>query len=79
MLESSEGEWQIVFANLQSGLLQRYSKDLRACMARKSRLFTGGFMDRNATATLAALESAGLRLQRIHEHGRWRAAEFTCD
>lgn len=79
VLESADGEWQIVIANLQSGLLQRYSKQLRQCMAPQGRLFTGGFMDRNAVGTLAALESAGLRLQRLHEHGRWRAAEFTCD
>jgi ribosomal protein L11 methyltransferase len=76
VLESSAGEWDLVFANLQSGLLQRYAKDLRQRMSRDARLFTGGFMDRNAGATMASLESAGLSLQRMHEHGRWRAAEF---
>lgn len=77
VLESAEGQWQIVFANLQSGLLQRYAGDLRARMSDDGRLFTGGFMDRNAPATLAALQAAGLELTRLHEHGRWRAAEFT--
>lgn len=79
VLESTRGNWEIVFANLQSGLLQRYSRQLRQRMAPGARLFTGGFMDRNAAATMACLESAGLRLQRLHEHGRWRAAEFTSD
>lgn len=78
VLESAVGEWDIVIANLQSGLLQRYSKELRHRMAPQARLFTGGFMDRNASATMDSLESAGLHLQRLHEHGRWRAAEFTC-
>jgi ribosomal protein L11 methyltransferase len=78
VLESIKGEWQIVIANLQSSLLQRYSKQLRQRMGPQARLFAGGFMDRNAAATMAALESADLRLQRLHEHGRWRAAEFTC-
>lgn len=76
VLESAEGQWQIVFANLQSGLLQRYAGDLRARLTADGRLFTGGFMDRNAPATLAALDAAGLQLTRLHEHGRWRAAEF---
>jgi ribosomal protein L11 methyltransferase len=77
VLESTRGEWDIVFANLQSGLLQRYSRELQQCMSPGGRLFTGGFMDRNADATMASLESAGLAAQRLHEHGRWRAAEFT--
>ncbi|MAW62223.1 MAG: hypothetical protein CMJ94_15510 [Planctomycetes bacterium] len=76
VLESAEGSWQIVFANLQSGLLQRYAPLLRERMSADGRLFTGGFMDRNAAPTLAALRDAGLRCTRLHEHGRWRAAEF---
>lgn len=74
--ESVTGRWDWVLANLQSGLLQRYATDLAARLAPEGRLFTGGFMDRNAPATLAAFEGAGLRLERLHEHGRWRAAEL---
>lgn len=76
-LESAAGAWPVVFANLQSGLLQRYSRMLHSCLEPGGRLFTGGFMDRNAAPTLEAFAGAGLRLDRLHEHGRWRAAELS--
>jgi len=75
-LESASGQWSMVFANLQSGLLQRYAHDLFARMSPGAVLFTGGFMDRNSEPTLAALREAGLELTRLHRHGRWRAAEW---
>ena len=75
-LESTAEEWPVIFANLQSGLLQFYSHFLAGLGMDGTRLFTGGFMDKNEDATLDALRNAGFRLTRLHCHGRWRAAEF---
>ena len=75
-LESADGQWQVVFANLQSGLLQYYAPMLSKRLQAGGRLFTGGFMDKNEEPTLLALEKSGLELQRLHKHGRWRAAEL---
>ncbi len=75
-LDSVAGEWDAVMANLQSGLLQTHASDLSRLCKPGARLFVGGFMDRNEGVTLAAMESAGLLLDRVHRHGRWRAAEY---
>ena len=75
-LESTSGTWPVIFANLQSGLLQFYSHFLAQLSGNGTRLFTGGFMDKNESPTLQALDNAGFRLVRLHRHGRWRAAEL---
>ncbi|NQU47996.1 MAG: 50S ribosomal protein L11 methyltransferase [Planctomycetes bacterium] len=75
-LESAKGLWQVVFANLQSGLLQYYAPVLSQRLVPGGRLFTGGFMDKNEEATLLVFEKSGLELRRLHKHGRWRAAEL---
>ncbi len=76
ILESTDGTWPVVFANLQSGLLQFYSQLLAQLCEPGARLFTGGFMDKNEDATLQSLRNAGFRLEHLHCHGRWRAAEL---
>lgn len=78
-LESTAGQWPVIFANLQSGLLQFYSQFLAQLCEPNGRLFTGGFMDKNEAPTLQALQNAGFRLLRLHRHGRWRAAELVCE
>lgn len=75
-LESVTGKWEVVFANLQSGLLQEYASNLALLLEPEGRLFAGGFMDRNEEKTLRAFDHAQLRLLKLHKHGRWRGAEF---
>jgi ribosomal protein L11 methyltransferase len=75
-LESVTGKWEVVFANLQSGLLQEYAANLALLLEPKGRLFAGGFMDRNEEKTLSAFENGNLRVLKLHKHGRWRGAEL---
>jgi ribosomal protein L11 methyltransferase len=74
--DSVGGKWEMILANLQSGLLQRYALRFSELLEEDGRLFVGGFMDKNQKRTLGRLEGAGLTLMRLHCHGRWRAAEF---
>jgi ribosomal protein L11 methyltransferase len=64
-------KWDVVAANLFSGLLVDSAPKIAAAVARKGRLVFSGVLRAQEREVVAALRGAGFRIERIVRKGKW--------
>ncbi len=73
---SDDGPFDIVFANINAAAVIALSQAIAAQMKPQAWLFAGGVIEEREAPARAALEAAGLRVERVMQESDWRT--FVC-
>jgi ribosomal protein L11 methyltransferase len=64
--------YDVVFANISAAAVTMLAPDLAKALASDGVLFAGGIIEERLEAPVAALEAAGMRIERVVADGDWR-------
>lgn len=73
-LESAQGRWPAIVANLFADLLQDSAPAFVRLLEPRGLVYTGGIVDRRHAETTASLARAGLSILASSSRGRWRSS-----